>query len=1383
MADIQDLLARLKGPSGQSDASSPAPNPLAHLFATPPAGPSQTPQQAPSASHETAGSDRTTNLLNLLKFNGPSASSTPLSSAHPDRRTASTSGYVPPFVRTESAENHAKHASLQLPRSSQGDSNQRSQDALLNLLNRSQTSSTAQPSTPSAANPFLAPKPESKLTSHHESPAPRIFGTPSEKAQPTAFTPPPPKGPVFTYTNPFEQLASSSRVATPQEEPSHTKRQRRDPNLAGVKSPSPSPLADGRTQVEALLGIGATPQASSESVSHALESVSGRADKDAQQAIARAEAEHQITTATAAEIEEVARAVQDAANDIQREMKDPAGRAAIERGMSENTIQAFEQTIKAVADDPAADSWESADANATPDEAASPVKVYNFPMKPFVSINIKASSPTPPREDIVMKIASLKKAFDQVDRNLATASANFIVYALAKGGGARAIRQDTGENQTMFRSNESIMFNVSLSAPRSSPLSKDAEALLLTATNGSVYWTKIPIEQDEFDKANLDQQGLIFPPAPSAEEPTSTTQLKTRAKKSSRHPEFFAVGRGKSIYIVYPDVASDAAYIDPVTRVVDSVKYTNERCLKVSTGKAGKDFAFSEDDTVLVSLDKAGKLKFWNILQLTVSEHGLRTGKRPPHEIDTPLLTLLVNMSSEKGSPTSVQFVDKDRPTQKGSALRYMIVGLKQNHTVQLWDLALGKAVQELILPHENETDAICSIAYHPKTGIVAIGHPTRNSIFLVHLSAPRYNLDMMSQANFINRLAHKDQTLPKPDSTAILSGLREISLASIGELRSLDIMTPNTFTVEDVDPADETVFEVYAMHSRGVTCLSMKRKDLGWGPDGKVLEAFDAEAEGIITVSELQASPPVEAATTEEALAKSAPKSASTAKSESQPASVGKDQTPSKGMVSVLPNGDSKSEKRKNKKRGDDATSMSAVAPPTSILPTPQLSEQLAKSTSLPKVVDPESVDNGPQQITHATPQQTHAAPSSIADRPGASDTATTLASKEELIKASHAALTPMFDDLYKRIDDERRVQEAAGNSRQDAILRLVSSTLTDNVEKSLNRIIAANVQQSVTPAAANAATASIDRKLAELVPQHLSTALPREVKTAVQGAVVSALQNRDVLNAVADQVSSKIAAQVDVEVKAALQSTVIPAFKNLAIESAQKMTKEVEVRIGEQLRHADIQHRNDSAKISELANVSQELLQTLRMMTQSQSVISQELAQLRMQLAQQQQLAPDPTQATPPVAEEPRDEELEMIKQLMADGKTEEGTIRWLQSTRQPEFFDKFFVRCNPEYLRGLNQLVSLTVSHAVSSSLATHTKERLDWLEVVLENIDTESSDVLQYAPKILDVLNERLQDAFMEISSSSRGSPILAKIRALVLRARELKGVVAGRQHLA
>src|SRR5699024_8732858 len=83
------------------------------------------------------------------------------------------------------------------------------------------------------------------------------------------------------------------------------------------------------------------------------------------------------------------------------------------------------------------DNWESSAEDGVTKEEERVVQVYNFPLKPFISIAVKAYTGklAPLRDDGIMDIARLKKEFDQLDRSLTSASSDYIVYALAKNGG------------------------------------------------------------------------------------------------------------------------------------------------------------------------------------------------------------------------------------------------------------------------------------------------------------------------------------------------------------------------------------------------------------------------------------------------------------------------------------------------------------------------------------------------------------------------------------------------------------------------------------------------------------------------------------------------------------------------------------------------------------------------------------------------------------------------------------------------------------------------------------------------------------------------------------------------------------------------------------
>lgn len=1051
----------------------------------------------------------------------------------------------------------------------------------------------------------------------------RLFGT-TDSREATPFDAPSSvkKGPVFTYVNPFEQLSASSpapnpaaKTATPKVDAlkhqrdvsssiegnagaPHSKSRKLAPNVASpIASPVPAPPSALDTQADA--------ERSHQSVSEALSGIGEKVDKQVEKALAQA-------------------AQASASNDAAPKSKAPA-------------------EVKAKPADDVADSWESADAEESPtkDGRAHFVEVYQFPMKPFVSIELQKGKPASPLragQDALMDIARLKKDFEQIDRTLVTASTTHIVYAMSKEGGFRIIRQDSGKDKKVFKSSQERIFNVQICTAAGAH--RDTEAILATGVNGSVYWTTITkVEGDAFDEYNLESQGFILPPVPVQDDNTSGSPVKTRAKMSSRHAEFFAISRGKSIYVVSPYVARHNTYTDKKSRIVDNDKYLQDRCLKIHTGKAGKDFTFSEDDSLIVSLDKSGRIKFWDIREMAELAQDTGIGKRAPVELKAPLLTLTTTLPMEKATPSSIMFVDKDRPCVKGVALRYLIVGLKQNHILQLWDLGLNKPVQELHFPHEKDSDAICSISYHPKSGIIALGHPTRNSIYFVHLSAPRYNIQSMDQARYITMLASQDPSLARPDSTAIMSGCRELSFASKGQLRSVDMLKTPVVS----EASENVLFELYAMHSKGVTCINIKAEDLGWGHDNKVVNAFDGEETGYITVTDVR---PTAAPASTESSSDTTTKAANTT-----PAPV----TPAKKLETP------KSSRSSSKQ---ESAAVNGSAKPEQ--PKKVITEEAAPvERSNPAILTPASYTtvaplSGSPPLERASPAK--AAASVIEKKVPAPSNGVASVDMDSINKSISDAFAKELDVLYHRVDDDRRVQDAAAAAKQDAVLRLVSSTLTDNVEKSLSRIVSATIHSAVLPAVSDVSAAMVDRRLSEVLTQQLTSIMPKEVKAALPSAIALAMQDDEVRRIISEQTATKLSAQVEQAFTAVLRNSIVPNFTSLATSTVQKAIADVERRSAEQVRQAEVQRAQDQAKIEQLTTLVLGLSKTVEEMAAAQSTFQEKILSLQrpgMESAQEGS-SRSLESAEDGVLQSIEDMELAVITDMMTRGQYEEGTIQ---------------------------------------------------------------------------------------------------------------------------
>ena len=1390
-ASLQDLFASLR-PTGSrtSSASHPTSRPLDESstqggrppFHASPAVSSPQPQASPipfnynarnfsrnaglsndtpTSAGDSATTERTANLLNLLKF-GPSTASGQANSHQqqatqsvhpgPDTHTAhgrgiSASDLVGSFMGKSTSSLSRENSKPPPPASHQ--------DALLKLLSRSasQTAIPRQlPKSPSTQDEEVALKKLSQelaTTSLHkqtsqasdgdprasrkESPI-RYFGT--SEAQPTAFKPQimpklentPKQEPLFTYVNPFEQLAASSprltKATTPisdnhkrkiKESASEPTTSRRKVTPAGeevfqsIESAAPTPLEDGRTQVEALMGIGA-PTKDAETVAQALNEVGSKVGQEAERALAKAEAqadetervadarEDELAHAQKATLEAAAERVHEFASGVKKELDKEENEDILKEAMPAPVADALKDIIDDAAQYNTAEGWESDNeerqVQGTPDEDRT-VYVRQFPLKPFVSIDIRRSeAPTlTVRDDRITHIARLRKDFDQTDRMLATATTDFIVYASLKPG-LKIIRQDDGLAKQLFTDYHDRIFNVSLStmpAPN-----QELQTVLATGVNGSVYWATISRPDANIFDGDLTKEGLVFPPTAAQANNVPGGQLKTRAKKTSRHPEVFAIGRGKSIHFVFPNHAATSEHLlggDNLGQgnVVDTDNYLQERNIKIITGKAGKDFAFCEDDSVVVSLDKAGRLKFWDVTDLLDANGS--TSKTASIELQDHVLSFATTSSTEKTWPTSVMFVDKLRAYTKGIAQRYVLVGMRQNHTLQLWDLCLLKAVQELSFPHESETDAICSIAYHASSGIIVVGHPTRNSIYFIHLSAPKYNLTSMSQARFVHRLADKDSSLPRPESTAIMSGLREYSLDSIGNIRSLDLVSVDFSKRTDTDDEDPPLFELYVMHSRGVTSFSVNKADLGWSKESKVLHPIDAETERYIVVKEFRE--PSQCITSEQssvngdhmastaASATPKPKTKSTGRTSQTPQKKARNSKPEE-QIAVQPasnaervneetrpasNGNIEKTEKKKKKKRDTAANTSSTA--ATAEPATRVS---GAGTADPSVSTDPHAEPKPQPVPKLATRDGSEADQPM--QPMANGDAGYLGIPgdfldKELKKVEHGVsaefkrvFTQELETLYRRFDDDKRVQSAAGAAKQDAMLRLVSATLGDNVEKSLSRIIQTNIQQAVLPAITDTASTTLsttlDRTLSEIVTQQLHHTIPPSLKLALPEAISRGVQNPDVLRLLSEQLTTRVTSHVDREFSTALQKTIMPTFQSLIVDISQKIGKEAEVRMQAQAQWAESQHRQDSTKIDQLTELVRGLSETVNAMAGAQSEFQQEILKLQQHIMQvRRRDSSDTSRQSTSVHKTPQQEALDSVAGLISTGRFEEGTI----------------------------------------------------------------------------------------------------------------------------
>ena len=388
-------------------------------------------------------------------------------------------------------------------------------------------------------------------------------------------------------------------------------------------------------------------------------------------------------------------------------------------------------------------------------------------------------------------------------------------------------------------------------------------------------------------------------------------------------------------------------------------------------------------------------------------------------------------------------------------------------------------------------------------------------------------------------------------------------------------------------------------------------------------------------------------------------------------------------------------------------------------------------------------------------------------------------------------STLNTEFSNLYRRIAEDRRVQDAANAAKQDAVLRLVSTSLTESVEPVIGRIVNEQLTNMMVGPMKDIFVQTIDRNLSAAFAHGMKSVIPKEIERTLPVAMGQVSQQPGVLRAVADQLGSTIAQHMDGFIKSFMQEKMIPTYTQLAMQAAQSAVGQVEGQFNEQVRVFEVQREHDAAKIAHLMNSVNNLQETvnataeqqLRFQSEVVNIIRQQAELHASNMAPQQVASDDAARQAEPlqaaqVQKTPEQIEREAIQQLIDDGQYEPAAIQWLQSSRQGPLFDEIFAGLNPQLLHTMSPLVVLSVCPAVSFEINQHVAERLAWLEIALNITQPHDKDFVEVYPRIMEIVSQRLHKAYMELATEDMNNPLLRKISLLARRANDLQKFTAG-----
>jgi len=342
-------------------------------------------------------------------------------------------------------------------------------------------------------------------------------------------------------------------------------------------------------------------------------------------------------------------------------------------------------------------------------------------------------------------------------------------------------------------------------------------------------------------------------------------------------------------------------------------------------------------------------------------------------------------------------------------------------------------------------------------------------------------------------------------------------------------------------------------------------------------------------------------------------------------------------------------------------------------------------------------------------------------------------------------------LEQLYQNIQTDRTSQDQASASRQEAVLRVVSTTLNTNVEKSLARILATQMQEVVVPSVIQTVSENLSRQIIESVTE----AVPRELTSILPNHLDRTLQSPQMLLGIANNVTQQLTAQIRGEISNTINTTIASSMKSIATTTAKEVFAKVETRIAEQIRQVQAHQDTQAEKINQMDQHLLSVTQMLQSMSNTQVDFQQQVlrelhsTQIQMQdlaaanvpdqsarvqsqgnmpPAQQQSAATVSTSPAANIRPHPAIQrsqsaiELDEVTALMENCQYEEGSIRWLQSSKPNQLFDDLFVRYTPDYLAtDVSSLVAFSIGITLANELATNTARRLEWIAAAFDTVD--------------------------------------------------------------
>ncbi|RIB01814.1 hypothetical protein C2G38_2050571 [Gigaspora rosea] len=321
------------------------------------------------------------------------------------------------------------------------------------------------------------------------------------------------------------------------------------------------------------------------------------------------------------------------------------------------------------------------------------------------------------------------------------------------------------------------------------------------------------------------------------------------------------------------------------------------------------------------------------------------------------------------------------------------------------------------------------------------------------------------------------------------------------------------------------------------------------------------------------------------------------------------------------------------------------------------------------------------------------------------------------------------------QKIEDERIAHQAAETSRQEAILKIVSQTLSTNTTKLLESTIRNEVQTSVLPTLSKMVTTAVDKHAHKGMVDAVNKNIPAAIEKSVADNVQRVLAKTPVIESIAKGVSKSIRPVIEETFRENFTTVLIPSYQKATNAMFEQITATFEAGL------QDIAHK--SAQVSSYSNMGsvgdQNALARLQASLEHLTLSIQQLQQLHLQVNPQSNLT------------------RHVEQQVLASH--ELPLILRLCSNVSPK---TVFPPARPL----LSQPVILSLIHHLSLELNKYSELKLAWMEEAVIKLNPKDLIIREHCERLLPMVKQRLEQYYYQVASQDPQSPNLKNISLLV-----------------